>query len=96
MSLGPVIAVVGPSGVGKDSVMRALSARQPGYRVVRRVITRPAAKSEDFEPVSEARFEQMQLEGAFALHWRAHGLLYGVPARIERIREGARGVLVNL
>ncbi len=37
---GPVIAVVGPSGVGKDSLMTALRAADPGVKLMLRVITR--------------------------------------------------------
>ncbi|MDK3019001.1 phosphonate metabolism protein/1,5-bisphosphokinase (PRPP-forming) PhnN [Pseudodonghicola flavimaris] len=94
---GPVIAVVGPSGVGKDSVMAALVARDPGYRLQRRVITRAeTAGGEAFTGVSPERFEQMEAAGAFALSWRAHGLAYGIPVQIAAARRGARGVLVNL
>ncbi len=57
MSLVPVIAVVGPSGVGKDSVMDALVARVPGIRRVRRVITRPEGEEgEAFDRVSVDEF----------------------------------------
>lgn len=97
MSLAPVIAVVGPSGVGKDSVMQALEARTRGFQRVRRVITRPEGEEgEDFERVSVEIFEQMVLDGAFALHWPAHGLFYGVPVRIAEQRREAYAVLVNL
>ena len=37
---GRMIAVVGPSGVGKDSVMAGLLEARPALRRVRRVITR--------------------------------------------------------
>ena len=37
---GPVIAVVGPSGVGKDSLMEALRQADPSIKLMRRVITR--------------------------------------------------------
>lgn len=74
-----VVAVVGPSGVGKDSVMRALAARH-GFRQVRRVITRPAAAGgEAFESCDMATFERAVAAGRFALHWHAHGMRYGVP-----------------
>ncbi|MES0863958.1 phosphonate metabolism protein/1,5-bisphosphokinase (PRPP-forming) PhnN [Ruegeria sp. SCPT10] len=96
MTLAPVIAVVGPSGVGKDSVMEALEARAPGIQRLRRVITRPEGEEgEDFDRVSADLFEQMVLDGAFALHWSAHGLLYGVPSQIAEQRKNCSAVLVN-
>ncbi len=97
MSLAPVIAFVGPSGVGKDSVMEALEARAPGYQHVRRVITRPEGEGgEDFDRVTVEQFQQMVAENALALHWPAYGLLYGVPKGIEDLRQRADAVLVNL
>jgi len=97
MNLAPVIAVVGPSGVGKDSVMEALEAHVPGIVRARRVITRPEGEEgEDFDRVSVERFHHMVTEGAFSLHWPAHGLFYGVPKVIEDQRQQADAVLVNL
>lgn len=97
MSLATVIAVVGPSGVGKDSVMQALSDRSAGFHRARRVITRPEGKEgEDFDRVSDTEFHQMVARDAFALHWSAHGLFYGVPRAIEGQRQQADAVLVNL
>ncbi|QFT71969.1 phosphonate metabolism protein/1,5-bisphosphokinase (PRPP-forming) PhnN [Ruegeria sp. THAF33] len=97
MTLAPVIAVVGPSGVGKDSVMNALVARTPGVQRLRRVITRPEGEDgEDFDRVSAETFQRMERDGAFALSWHAHGLYYGVPKTITRQRQVAEAVLVNL
>lgn len=97
MTLAPVIAVVGPSGVGKDSVIRALTACAPGIQAVRRVITRPEGEEgEEFDRVSFEVFEKMASDGAFALHWSAHGLMYGIPQSIAAQRLGAKAVLVNL
>ncbi|KIC12591.1 ribose-phosphate pyrophosphokinase [Leisingera sp. ANG-M1] len=94
---GPVIAVVGPSGVGKDSLMSALAVSCPQLRLMRRVITRaPEAGGEDYQAVSEAEFSALAESGVFALHWQAHGLHYGIPRDIEKLREGSSGVLVNL
>ncbi|OBY28706.1 phosphonate metabolism protein/1,5-bisphosphokinase (PRPP-forming) PhnN [Leisingera sp. JC1] len=94
---GPVIAVVGPSGVGKDSLMSALAVSGPQLRLMRRVITRaPEAGGEDYQPVSEAEFSALAENGVFALHWQAHGLHYGIPRDIEKLREDCGGVLVNL
>ncbi|WP_170403810.1 phosphonate metabolism protein/1,5-bisphosphokinase (PRPP-forming) PhnN [Ruegeria arenilitoris] len=97
MTLAPIIAVVGPSGVGKDSVIEALEASTPGIVRARRVITRSAgAEGEDFDRVSVEVFQQMAAEGTFALHWPAHGLLYGVPKGIDDLRHQSDAVLVNL
>ncbi|MCE8544946.1 phosphonate metabolism protein/1,5-bisphosphokinase (PRPP-forming) PhnN [Ruegeria pomeroyi] len=97
MSLVPVIAVVGPSGVGKDSVMAALAARDPGLRLIRRVITRPEeAGGEPFTGVSQQTFDAMRAAGGFTLCWQAHGLSYGVPMPADEERAGARALLVNL
>lgn len=94
---GRFFAVVGPSGVGKDTLMEAAAECVPGLHLVRRVITRPAsAGGEDFEGVSEAVFEARVAEGAFALHWQAHGLRYGVPADVDAVLAEGRPVLCNL
>ncbi|RRH76633.1 phosphonate metabolism protein/1,5-bisphosphokinase (PRPP-forming) PhnN [Falsigemmobacter faecalis] len=75
-----LVAVVGPSGAGKDTLMEAACAGTPGIRAVRRVITRPTkAGGEDFEGISEAEFDRRLSAGDFALTWAAHGLRYGLP-----------------
>jgi len=94
---GRLIAVVGPSGVGKDSVMAGIAAADPRFALVRRVITRDAeAGGEDFDSVTPDAFARMIAEGVFCLHWQAHGLHYGIPASLRD--EVARGSLrlVNL
>lgn len=97
MTSAPVIAVVGPSGVGKDSVMRGLAEQDDGFRLVRRVITRAAdAGSEDFDAVSSSVFHDRDHAGDFILSWEAHGLSYGIPNEILDLRKDARAVLVNL
>ena len=52
-----MIAVVGPSGVGKDTVTQALVDAAPQLSLVRRVITRAAdAGGEDYDAVSVPMF----------------------------------------
>jgi phosphonate metabolism protein PhnN/1,5-bisphosphokinase (PRPP-forming) len=76
-----IFAVVGPSGGGKDTLIRGALAARPDLRWVRRVITRPeTAGGEDFEGVSRALFAARKSVGEFALDWQAHGLCYGIPA----------------
>jgi ribose 1,5-bisphosphokinase len=94
---GRLVGVVGPSGVGKDSVMRALAEACPDVRLVRRVITRPSdAGGEEFDGVSEAEFARREAAGEFALSWAAHGLRYGVPVTVEAELTEGHICLVNL
>ena len=70
-------------------------------RFVRRVITRPASRSRDGEPeafdgVDEPGFERLREAGGFALWWRAHGLLYGIPADISLDLARGRTVVANV
>jgi len=75
-----IFAIVGPSGAGKDTLIRQALAARPDLRLVRRVITRPAgAGGEEFEGVSEQEFALRDARGDFALSWQAHGLSYGIP-----------------
>ncbi|MFS4582125.1 phosphonate metabolism protein/1,5-bisphosphokinase (PRPP-forming) PhnN [Phaeobacter sp. C3_T13_0] len=93
----PVIAVVGPSGVGKDSLMDALLERLPGLQTQRRVITRaPELGGENYDAVSEDMFADLCAKRSFALHWQAHGLHYAIPREIDELRHVASGTLVNL
>ncbi|MGO1508423.1 MAG: phosphonate metabolism protein/1,5-bisphosphokinase (PRPP-forming) PhnN [Microbacteriaceae bacterium] len=101
--IGAFVAVVGPSGAGKDSVIgsaRALVSGS-GFLFPRRTITRPAGAGEDHEPIGEAEFARIEQAGGFCLSWRAHGLAYGVPTAVaDAVRDGdiavvnvSRGVL---
>lgn len=94
---GRFIAVVGPSGVGKDTVMAALVEDSARLRLVRRVITRPAsAGGEDFDAVTEAEFRALEAAGDFALTWQAHGLSYGIPKTVTDALAEGTDMLVNL
>lgn len=94
---GRFIAVVGPSGVGKDSVMEALCARRPDLVRIRRVITRPSeAGGEDFEGIGAALFAARAAGGDFALHWQAHGLSYGIPRDVHDVLARGQDALANL
>jgi len=95
---GRLIILVGPSGSGKDSLIDAVSGplSEAGVKIARRVITRSAeAKGESAHGVSPERFEAMRAAGEFAMHWRANGLDYGIPAQVDQWLAQGHGVLVN-
>jgi len=95
-----LVAVVGPSGAGKDTLMGIARARLVGdarFRFVRRAITRPAeAGGEDHRSLDAAAFVAERDGGGFALWWHAHGLLYGIPRDIEADLAARRVVVANL
>jgi len=95
---GTFVAIVGPSGVGKDSLIAYARDRLGGdMAVVRRVVTRAAdAGSEDHDSMSPEAFAQAEAQGRFALSWEAHGLRYGLPATLEADLMAGRLVLANL
>lgn len=94
---GRLIGVVGPSGVGKDSLMAGLGAACTEFSLVRRVITREAELGgEDYDAVSEEEFQRRKEAGDFCVSWQAHGLHYGIPDAVRiRVSKGEQ-MLVNL
>ncbi|HEX6957501.1 MAG TPA: phosphonate metabolism protein/1,5-bisphosphokinase (PRPP-forming) PhnN [Ferrovibrio sp.] len=97
---GRLVLVVGPSGVGKDSVIDGARAALSGRGDIvfpRRYVTRPAGLGgEDYIAVSEDDFAAMQRRGDFALAWAAHGLRYGIPKAIDGELAAGRQVVVNV
>ncbi len=96
---GLLVAVVGPSGAGKDTLIDAVRRHFHGsdrFHIVRRVITRPAeAGGEDHLPVTRSEFARLRDAGAFACHWQAHGLSYGIPADVRHRVEKGTLVIAN-
>ncbi len=96
MTEGRLIAVVGPSGVGKDSVMAGIKDACPDIRLVRRTITRaPGLGGEDYIAVSLDEFERLAETDAFSLWWSAHGMRYGIPKDVQADVAAGRTCMVN-
>lgn len=62
----------------------------------RRVIRRPPAAGEDHEPVSDAQFQMRLADGAFALHWQAHGFSYGISVIVDHWLADGKVVVANV
>jgi len=96
---GRLVLVVGPSGAGKDTLIAAAKTALAGddrYVFPKRIITRHAVPTtEDHDSVSPERFAELKQAGAFALDWEAHGLTYGLPARLNEDLAAGRTVVVN-
>jgi ribose 1,5-bisphosphokinase len=92
------VLIVGPSGAGKDAVMRGAQARladEPSVRFIRRMVTRPVSSAEDHDTCTVETFERLRAEGAFVLSWGAHGLHYGIPASIADAIAAGDVVVMN-
>ncbi|HZH45437.1 MAG TPA: phosphonate metabolism protein/1,5-bisphosphokinase (PRPP-forming) PhnN [Roseococcus sp.] len=79
------VAVVGPSGAGKDTLLdgaRRALAGDARFHFARRVVSRPAeAGGEAHEFLPAEAFDAADL----VLRWEAHGLRYGIRrAEVER------------
>lgn len=93
-----LLVVVGPSGAGKDTVLRRWRERlgaDPRIDFLQRWITRPADPAgEAHHPVSADEFAALRDGDHLAFHWTAHGLHYGVPReRLARLQRGGWAVL---
>ena len=71
---GRIIYVVGPSGAGKDSLLKGAREKlknRTDLHFIRRDITRPEdAGGEDHRPVSTEEFDTNLNRGDYILHWR--------------------------
>ncbi len=96
---GAWVLVVGPSGAGKDTLLglanRAVVDR-PRISFARRIVTRPRNEFEDHASVDAEEFEALRSDGAFALHWQAHGLSYAIPAQCRAAVDRGGIVVCNV
>ncbi|RDS78906.1 phosphonate metabolism protein/1,5-bisphosphokinase (PRPP-forming) PhnN [Dyella monticola] len=98
MNAGCLYYVMGPSGVGKDSVLAWVREHGVPHGVLcaHRYITRPAhAGGENHVALSEAEFHSREQRGLFALTWAAHGLHYGIGNEVAHWLVRGADVLVN-
>jgi ribose 1,5-bisphosphokinase len=95
---GTLVLVVGPSGAGKDTLLRLAAQElsgEPWVVFARRCVTRPPNLHEDHESLDLVHFARLARDGAFLLTWAAHGLAYGIPASYRRDLDAGRIVVAN-
>lgn len=97
---GALILVVGPSGAGKDTLMREAALHlcdEPRYVFPRRLVTREAhADVEDHVSISRTKFDALVAAGQFCLSWEAHGLGYIIPEEVLRSLDQGKIAVCNV
>ncbi len=96
---GCFVAVCGPSGAGKDSLLRHARALLHGNAQVafpNRTITRMSDAAEEHATATDEEFDRLLACGGFAVSWRAHGLRYGIPVSIDADIGAGRCVVCNV
>lgn len=96
-----IVAFVGPSGSGKDTLMvksrDLLLSSGIDIHIVRRRITRDEDDTEQFKSISNKEFNKCVKNNDFSLHWEIYGNKYGIPRKeIDPYLEKKTPVLVNL
>ncbi len=92
---GRLIAIVGPSGSGKDTLMSELKNRVKAH-FPRRFITRqPFPNDERYMHVTQDEFLKLLENNQLAFHWSAHGLNYGIPKNIDQFLSDGADVIFN-
>jgi ribose 1,5-bisphosphokinase len=94
----PIVYVMGPSGAGKDTLLRYARERLAGAPIAfaHRYITRPpTAGDENHVALSDAEFRVRLAHGLFAMSWEAHRLHYGIGCEIEAWRRAGLVVVVS-
>ena len=98
---GLLIVVSGPSGVGKDTLIKSLLEHDRNLRYSVSCTTRSPRPGEvdgaDYSFVTRERFQELIDQGAFLEHATYNGNLYGtLTERVEREREAGHDVVLKI
>ena len=94
---GKLFLVMGPSGVGKDTLLNYLRRhRPPKVLIAHRYITRRMQNGPEVHiSLSEDEFLERKDLGLFALTWQAHGVWYGIGREVDMWLEKGSHVVLN-
>jgi guanylate kinase len=98
---GLLIVISGPSGVGKDTLIRRLLELDKNLRYSVSCTTRPPRPGEvdgvNYTFVTHEKFQQLIDQGAFLEYATYDGNLYGtVTERVERAREAGHDIVLKI
>ena len=101
MSPGLIVVISGPGGVGKDTLIEKLLARDPRLRYSVSYTTRPRrdyeVDGEHYSFVDEADFRRLLAEGELLEHATINGHLYGTSgSRLDQARADGHDVIVKI
>lgn len=95
-ALNALVVLLGPSGVGKTTLIQELLKRSDQFEYVRPYMTRPLRQGEqDKISVTEDVFSQMQKRGDFLVVNEHYGFKYGTPKTtiVDLIAQGRTPLL---
>lgn len=87
-----IVLIVGPSGVGKDTILRSIKGKID-VNFVKRYITRVPSKDEDNYFVDNDAFAVLKRANFFVSTWEAHGNSYGIPK--NQIKNGLNIISIS-
>lgn len=94
-----ILLIVGPSGAGKDSLLRCAKnhfAQQDVVGFARRYITRAPDNNEDNYYVDEEAFQLLKHNDFFVSSWSAHGKHYGIPKHIFATKMSCKTMICSI
>lgn len=98
--LGSLVLVVGPSGVGKDTMIegaRHALGNDKRFTFVRRVVNRTTeAEVNHHDGLEPSAFARAEASGRFCLCWDAHNLRYALPISVDTDLALGKVVVANV
>lgn len=96
---GRLVLVIGPSGVGKDTLINLARDKcrdNPSVVFPSRTVTRESSQHEENRAVTPDEFLREGASGAFVATWQAHGHSYGIARELDQELIAGRTAVLNV